>query len=1236
MIREASGPSGKWIQQESTSIVSNVGKNLNNNVSIQTGEEFSMEFLQDRVAMRGIPVVPDTAQIVEKRLGFNQKQNLDHKLAYEDIARLLGLGRMDSECASDISEFQSAKGSLMEIENGSCVESLSRLQEDGDAGHGSRKAFCELNCDRTAGSVPNVPPLYPSDSLSSKNFNGPCSPVVSDRSQSGKIKFLCSSGGKILPRPSDGKLRYVGGETRIISIGKNLLWEELVRKTSMICNQPHSIKYQLPGEDLDALISVSSDEDLQNMIEECHGLEGLGGSQRLRVFLIPLGESENASSIEANTIQQSDPDYQYVIALNGIIIDPSPHKKTGGGQCLTGEISQHGTNLDQNASAPEHSPLLFPLEIGSGFDALHPSKIFNESQNTTRPSHPSPPISPAPLQPGDTQSIPVKLHGDDSSIESSGSFITAQLNSENSSMEAAFIKDAGHAVADLLNHKLPHNKIDRNHPDQLERPMHKESTFLPISHSEDPLSLLSGSIDSVDSYPGMSHAYSDSKLQEQEGSSAYCSQDGMSPSSPLNFAKTQPPSILVSSAVKERSVPLHDNMDLVKPNAQNNFGGNKSSGSQLTPHMLYSQSLDQSGRQEPIHKNPDGNTDQCQAAKIDASKPHLITPSLYGENTVILDARSGPNERDPFLVQLQKLCEGRSPATSMECNKKMADTECNQTINSSIATWTKDVEASWNNVPSSSANDFKCFIENNMDQNQILDRTPSDLLTDQIPATDRCSALGDKVIDGQLSNTSWIRNSEIAGLIPKSRADSIDKGSLPDLITGSSNAPVLQPARSQKATDIKEATLMNSAGLNPPAVLVDSGPTLNLHVNESYSMFQNSTCNATLKREFSLIDDDFISYPDQNVGKLGLGESAYDKSNLEDFLSAQARSSSKIVLHVDVTSTGMISPFATESENVIPESELEDAMADGQGKDESFSEAMINEMEASIYGLQIIRNADLEDLRELGSGTYGTVYHGKWRGTDVAIKRIKKSCFAGRSSEQERLTNDFWREAQILSKLHHPNVVAFYGVVPDGTGGTLATVTEYMVNGSLRNVLLKRDKSLDRRRKLLIALDAAFGMEYLHSKNIVHFDLKCDNLLVNLKDPQRPICKVGDFGLSRIKRNTLVSGGVRGTLPWMAPELLNGSSSRVSEKVDVFSFGISMWEILTGEEPYADMHCGAIIGGILKNTLRPPIPERCDPGWKKLMEQCWSPDPETRPSFTEITNRLRAMSFALQPKGHNT
>jgi serine/threonine protein kinase len=204
--------------------------------------------------------------------------------------------------------------------------------------------------------------------------------------------------------------------------------------------------------------------------------------------------------------------------------------------------------------------------------------------------------------------------------------------------------------------------------------------------------------------------------------------------------------------------------------------------------------------------------------------------------------------------------------------------------------------------------------------------------------------------------------------------------------------------------------------------------------------------------------------------------------------------------------------------------------------------------------LQIISNEDLEDLQEMGSGAFGTVFHGRWRGTDVAIKRIKNSCFMYPSSEtdkpvsclkahgksesqsQWRLSSrmpldqsprsselafahneitkfimqivEFWREAAILSKLHHPNVLAFYGIVNNGPGGTLATVTEFMASGSLKKVLMRKEKFLDRRKRITLAMDVAIGMEYLHSKDIIHFDLKCDNLLVNLNDPSRPICKV--------------------------------------------------------------------------------------------------------------------------------
>nr|CAB3467253.1 unnamed protein product [Digitaria exilis] len=331
-----------------------------------------------------------------------------------------------------------------------------------------------------------------------------------------------------------------------------------------------------------------------------------------------------------------------------------------------------------------------------------------------------------------------------------------------------------------------------------------------------------------------------------------------------------------------------------------------------------------------------------------------------------------------------------------------------------------------------------------------------------------------------------------------------------------------------------------------------------------------------------------------------------------------------------VAASVLQSPFpekpAALSGDLIDHGAVMDAKVQDEGNNQSDKTSQGVQVLDDIDNLQIIKNSDLEELRELGSGTFGTVYHGKWRGSDVAIKRINDRCFAGKASEQERMRTDFWNEAGKLASLHHPNVVAFYGVVLDGPGGSVATVTEYMANGSLRQALQRHEKIFDRRRRLLIAMDVAFGMEYLHGKNIVHFDLKSDNLLVNLRDPQRPICKVGDLGLSKVKCQTLISGGVRGTLPWMAPELLNGSSSLVSEKVDVFSFGIVMWELLTGEEPYAELHYGAIIGGIVNNTLRPPVPESCDPQWRALMEQCWAAEPSERPSFTEIGKSLRAMA----------
>uniref|UniRef100_A0A0D9Z8L5 Protein kinase domain-containing protein n=1 Tax=Oryza glumipatula TaxID=40148 RepID=A0A0D9Z8L5_9ORYZ len=290
----------------------------------------------------------------------------------------------------------------------------------------------------------------------------------------------------------------------------------------------------------------------------------------------------------------------------------------------------------------------------------------------------------------------------------------------------------------------------------------------------------------------------------------------------------------------------------------------------------------------------------------------------------------------------------------------------------------------------------------------------------------------------------------------------------------------------------------------------------------------------------------------------------------DEHLSTTARSRS---VGADRISPQIRTPSQESKDNVAPFIEESEA-CETKNSEEALSANTVMGREL-ISNVQVINNGDLEDLREIGSGSFGTVFHGRWKGTDVAIKRIKNSCFMYPSSQADKLITEFWREAAIISKLHHPNVLALYGIVNNGPGGTLATVTEFMINGSLKKVLLHKNKYLDWRKRIMVAKDAAIGMEYLHSKDIVHFDLKCDNLLVNIKDPSRPICKVADFGLSKMKQATLVSGGMRGTLPWMAPELLTMSGTKVSEK-------------------------------------------------------CWSTEPERRPSFAEVATRLRSMLEASQ------
>ncbi|KAK9804337.1 hypothetical protein WJX72_008076 [[Myrmecia] bisecta] len=275
--------------------------------------------------------------------------------------------------------------------------------------------------------------------------------------------------------------------------------------------------------------------------------------------------------------------------------------------------------------------------------------------------------------------------------------------------------------------------------------------------------------------------------------------------------------------------------------------------------------------------------------------------------------------------------------------------------------------------------------------------------------------------------------------------------------------------------------------------------------------------------------------------------------------------------------------------------------------------------------LQQIVSDDLEKVKELGRGQFGSVWLCRWLGVEVAVKELHTTSNSHSSAEM-------LQEAETLAFLRHPCVIGFYGVVVNQESP--ATVIEYVRGSSLRSGLtkLKQHKVLSKRVRAAIALQAARGMEYLHSRRVVHFDLKCDNLLCDLRDLMRPVVKIGDLGLSKKKAATFVSGNMRGTLPWMAPELFPSmpaaadpmcQEDRVTEKVDVFSFAVCMWEIWTlGEQPYPGMSLPEIFAGVMNGTLRPSRPADCPNEWMSLMEACWATQPSRRPTFTQIAAAL--------------
>jgi len=252
--------------------------------------------------------------------------------------------------------------------------------------------------------------------------------------------------------------------------------------------------------------------------------------------------------------------------------------------------------------------------------------------------------------------------------------------------------------------------------------------------------------------------------------------------------------------------------------------------------------------------------------------------------------------------------------------------------------------------------------------------------------------------------------------------------------------------------------------------------------------------------------------------------------------------------------------------------------------------------------------------KRLGEGKFGEVFLGSWDGTKVALKRVKQS---------EGLQNsDFFKEANILCKVVHPNTVQFLGVYLDDKTKDFYIVTEYIKRGCLLNVLEEERTSLTVSDLLFMCYGACKGLAYLEKNGVIHRDISLRNFLVYSSN-DKYVVKVSDFGLSRIDTSYQVNSSSVLPVKWTSPEVLTGG--KFTSKNDVWGFGVAMWEIFSfGSIPYAWLsNKDAFVKIPQGETL--PIPLNCPQEVYDVILMCMQLNPDKRPTFKELVLVLKSL-----------